>query len=104
MNKDSFLWHVKSNRDCDTTLLDNAVNKGLSRAKSDTLDSGKLLRLAAACVFTLAICFMVTLNPFESLTERYYQNWQKSMPGTAEALDGYINDITYVLEKYLGGN
>ena len=104
MNKDSFMQYIENTRDCDTTLLDTAVKTGLSRAKSDTLDSGKLLRLAAACVFTLAICFTVTLNPFESLTERYYQNWQKSMPGTAEALDEYINSIAYVLEKYLGGN
>ena len=104
MNKDSFLWHVKSNRDCDTTLLDNAVNKGLSRAKSERLDSGKLLKLAAACVFTLAMCFAATLKPFESLTEMYYQNWQKTMPGTVGALDDYINSIAYVLDKYLGGN
>ena len=104
MNDDAFLRHIESSRDCDQALLDNAVNKGLSRAKSERLDSGKLLRLAVACVFTLVICFTITLNPFESLTERYYQNWHKSMPGTAEALDGYINSIAHVFDKYLGGN
>ena len=104
MNKDTFLQYIENNRDCDPALLDSAVDKGLFKAKSERLDTGKLIKLAAACVFTFAMCFVVNLKPFESLTERYYRNWQNTMPGTAEALDEYINSITYVLDKYLGGN
>ena len=103
MTNDSFLRHINKNRDCNNALLDNAVSKGLSRAKSERLDSRKLLQLAAACVFTVALCFAVNLKPFESLTEKYRQNWIETMPGTAEALDGYINAIANSLEKYLGG-
>ena len=103
MNEESFLKHVESSRDCDIALLDNTINKGLSRAKSGRLDTGKLLKLAAACVFTLALCIAVIQKPFELLAERYYRNWQNSMPGTAGALDGYINDMAVYLEKYFGG-
>ena len=104
MNKDSFMQYIENTRNCDTALLDTAVKKGLSRAKSDRLDTGKIIKLAAACVFTMAMCFAVNLNPFEPLTERYYRNWQHTMPGTAEALEGYINDIANNLKRYLGGN
>ena len=45
MNKVSFNQYVENNRDCDRDRLERAVNLGLARAKSDRLDTRKLLCL-----------------------------------------------------------
>jgi len=103
MNKDLFLRHIENSRDCDQEQLDVAVNRGLRRAKNDRLDTKKLFMLAAASVFTFAICITINIMPFSTVVERYYQNRQKTMPGSSEMLNGYIKDITVNLEKYLGG-
>jgi hypothetical protein len=102
MNENSFLKHIENTRDCGASDLDTAVQKGLNRAKRDRLDSRKLLKLAADSVFTLAVCFMVSLEPFGSLAKKYYQNWNHMMPGVAEALDGYIKIIADNLFLFLG--
>jgi len=103
MNNDSFLRHIENNRDCNKAALDEAVSKGLFRARNDRLDSRKLIMLGAVCAFVLAMCFTVNLNLFETLAENYCRNWHYMMPGTAEALDGYIKDIAINAQKYLGG-
>lgn len=103
MNKDLFLRCIENSRDCDQAQLDIAVNKGLRRANNDRFDTKKLFMLAAAGVFTFALCITVNLMPFSTVVERYYQNRQKIMPGSSEILNGYIKDITVTLEKYLGG-
>jgi hypothetical protein len=103
MNKDSFLQYVENDRHCEEAMLDAAVNKGLRRAKKDRTDFRKLLTLAAACVFTLAMCFAVNLRPVKSVSEEYYQNRNAMMPGSSEALEGYIKDIAGAIERYLGG-
>jgi hypothetical protein len=103
MNKDVFMWHIENTRDCGMAALDAAVKKGISRARSDKFDSGKLFKLVAASVFTLAVCFVVNLKPFESLAERRHQNWNNMAPGTADVLDGYIRNIADSFYKYLGG-
>jgi len=103
MNKDLFLKCIENSRDCDQDQLDIAVNKGLRRANNDRFDTKKLFMLAAAGVFTFALCITVNLMPSSTIVERYYQNRQKTMPGSSEILNGYIKDITVNLEKYLGG-
>ena len=103
MNRDSFLRHIENSRDCEQDRLDMAVNRGLRRAKSDRFDTKKLLMLAAASVFTFAMCFTVNLPPFKMAVDEYYRNWNKIPPGSAEVLDGYIKDIADNVMKYLGG-
>jgi len=103
MNRDSFLRHIENSRDCEPARLDIAVNSGLRRAKNDRFDSKKLLMLAAASVFTFVMCITLNASPYEAAVEGYYQNRQKIMPGSAEALDGYIKDIASNFQKYLGG-
>jgi hypothetical protein len=103
MNNDLFLKCIENNRDCNQNQLDAAVNRGLRRAKSDRIDTKKIFMLAAASVFTFAICITINLMPFSTVVEKYYQNRQKIMPGSSEVLIGYIKDITVNLEKYLGG-
>jgi hypothetical protein len=102
VNKNSFLKHIENTRDCGMDALDQAVKKGMNRAKNDRLDPGKLFKLAAACVFTLAMCFTVNLRPFDSLAETYFRNWNNMMPGAAYVLDGFM-DIADSFYKYLGG-
>jgi len=102
MNKDSFLRYIENDRDCEQDRLDMAVNRGLRRAKDNRFDTKKLFMLAAASVFTFAMCFTVNLMP-SSTVVGYYQDRQKVMLGSPEALYGYIEDITVKLEKYLGG-
>jgi hypothetical protein len=103
MNKDSFLRFVADSRDCGQTRLDAAINRGLYKARNDKFDLKKMIKLAAACVFTFVMCITVNLRPFKAVADEYYQNRYKAMPGSAEALEGYIKDITVNLEKYLGG-
>jgi len=103
MNKDSFLRYIENDRDCEQDRLDTAVNRGLHRAKNDRLDSKKMFMLAAACVFTFAMCITVNLKPLKMAVEGYYLNWNKTMSGSMEILDGYINDIAGNLKKNLGG-
>jgi hypothetical protein len=103
MNKDSFSRFVENTRDCDPVKLDSAVNKGLREAKNSVVDSGKLLALAAACAFTLALCFTVQLKPFESAVEKYHRDRNVMIPGGAEALDGYAKDIAVNFKVYIGG-
>jgi hypothetical protein len=103
MNKDTFMSFIESTRDCEETSLDAAVNRGLRKAKNDRTDFSKLLALAAACVFTLAVCFSVNLRPVKSAAEYYYRSRSAMMPGSAEVLEGYIKDITETIKSYLGG-
>jgi len=103
MNKDSFLRYIENDRDCEQDRLDIAVNKGLNKAKNDKFDTKKLIMLAAASVFTFAICININLMPLSTVVERYYESRQKIMPGSSEILNDYIKDIVSNLEKYLGG-
>ena len=103
MNKDSFLRYIENDRDCEQDRLDTAVNRGLHRAKNDRLDSKKMFMLAAACVFTFVMCIIVNLKPLKMAVEGYYLNWNKTMSGSTEILDGYISDIASNIKKNLGG-
>jgi hypothetical protein len=104
MNKESFLSYVENTRDCEETKLDVAVNKGLRKAKNDRTDFRKVLMLAAACVFTIAMCFSVNLRPIRSVAEGYYRNRSAIMSDSSELLDGYIKNIADTILFYLGGN
>jgi len=103
MDKKVFLQHIEITRDCDPAALDAALNKGFLKAKNNRVDSGKLLQLLAACVFTLVMCFTLYTKPFEPLMDMYYRNWHNMLPGHAEALESYIKDITGVLNNFIGG-
>jgi len=103
MNKDSFFQHIEEARDCEQNRLDMAVNKGLLRAKNDRVDPKKLFILAAASVFTFAMCFIVNMEPFRMAVEEYYRNWNETFPGSSQALAGYMNDIADNVIKHLGG-
>ena len=103
MNKDPFLRYIENDRECEQDRLGIAVNRGLQRAKNDRFDSKKMLMLAAACVFTFVMCITVNLKPLKMAVEGYYLNWNKTMSGSTEILDGYISDIAGNLKKNLGG-
>ena len=103
MNKDLFLRCIENSRDCDQSQLNLAVNRGLRRAKNDRLDAKKLCMLAAAGIFTFAICITINIMPFSTVVEGYYRNRQKTMLRSWEILNDYIKDIAVNLEKYLGG-
>ena len=103
MNERSFNQYVENNRDCEEDRLDGAVNKGLTRAKSDRLDSRKLLMFAAASVFTVIMCFTVNLRPVKMAVDEYHRNWDKIPPGSVEVLDGYIKELAVNVKRYFGG-
>jgi len=103
MNKDSFIQYIENDRDCEQGRLDEAVNKGLVRAKSERLDSKKLLMLAAASVFTLVLCFTVNLRPVKMAVNEYYRGWDKIPPGSVEVFDGYIKELAINIKRYFGG-
>ena len=103
MNKDSFLKYIENTRDCEETRLDAAIGKGLRKAKNERTDFRKVLMLAAACVFTLAVCFSLNLRPVRSAAEDYCRSRSAIMPGSSEVLDGYIRNITGTIVFYLGG-
>ena len=103
MNKDLFLRQIEKNCDCEQEKFDMAVNRGLHRAKNERFDPKKIITLAAASFVTFFMCVIVNLNPFEATVESYYKNMNKAMPGAAEALIGYLNDITENIVKHLGG-
>jgi hypothetical protein len=92
-NKKVFLRHIADTRDCEQSRLENAVSKGLRRAKSGRPDSGKLLTLAAACVFTLAVCVTVNMKPVRTAAAVYYLNRNSLFQGKKEILSGYIRNI-----------
>ena len=104
MNKDSFLSYVENTRDCDKTRLDEAVNKGLHKAKNDRTDFRKVFMLAAACVFTVVMCFTVNLLPIRSAIGEYYRSRPTMMSDSSEMLGGFINNIADTILFYLGGN
>jgi len=104
MNNDSFLSYVRNTRDCEETRLDAAVSKGLRRAKNERTDFRKVLMLAAACVFTVVMCFSVNLRPIRSIAEEYYQSRSAMMSDSSEVLDGYIKSMADTIVFYLGGN
>jgi hypothetical protein len=103
MNDNLFLRYIENDRDCEQDRLDIAVNRGLHRAKNDRFDPQKLFLLAAAGVFTFAMCITVNLRPFTTAMEIYSRNRQKTMSGSSERLDGYIKDMAGIFEKYSGG-
>ena len=103
MNKESFFKYIENDCTCGKDRLDKAVHAGLRRAKNDRIDFKKLFTLAAAGVFDFAMCAAINLAPFTRAVEGYCRNWQKYMPGSSEALNGYIMDIAASLVKYLGG-
>jgi len=104
MNKESFLSYVENTRDCEETMLDTAISKGLRKAKNERTDFRKVVMLAAACVFTAVMCFSVNLRPIRSLADGYYQSRSAMMSDSSEMLDGYIKNITDTIVFYLGKN
>jgi len=102
MNKDLFLQFIANSCDCEQLQLDTAINRGLYMAKNYKLEPKKFFVLAATCVFTLIMCLSVTLIPLKEASEMYYENRQRAMPGSAEILDGYINDIAGNLKRFTG--
>jgi hypothetical protein len=103
MNRNTFLQYVENSRDCEQDRLDIAVNRGINRAKNDRINSKKLLALAAACVFTFAMCTTVNLKPLKTAVEGYYLNWNKTMLDNTVILDGYMSNIASIVKKNLGG-
>ena len=103
MNKDLFLQYIENSRDCEQDLLEKAVNRGLYRARNDRFDTRKLFMLAAACVITFVMCITVNLNPFRMAVDKYYVNWNKTMPAASEVLVGYYYNIANNIIKHLGG-
>ena len=103
MNENSFLRYIAADRDCEQDRLGIAVNSGIRKAKNDRFAVNKLLMLAAACVFTYAICFTFNLEPFKMAVGRYYQNWHEKMPGCAYILNDYIIEKTRNIKTHLGG-
>jgi predicted RNase H-like nuclease len=99
---DAFLKFVEASRDCEDTKLDAAVNAGLRRARAQRgrVDSRRILMLAAASVFTVAMCFTVNLRLFKTASEAYYESRQKTMPGAGAALDAYIKTMTDKIEAF----
>ena len=103
-NKEAFLSYVENTRDCEESRLNAAVSRGLRKAKNEQTDLRKVLMLAAACVFTVVMCFSVNLRPVKLAAEGYYQSRSTMMSGSSEVLDGYIKNIADTIAFYLGGN
>ena len=103
MNNETFLRFIEKDRDCEPDRLDMAVNKGLHKIKNNRFCSKKVLKLAAACVFTFVMCITLNLMPVKTAVENYYQTWHKNMPNSAEILNDFIIDITANIYKHLGG-
>jgi len=103
MDKEHFIKYIENDRDCNIELLDIAVITGLHRAKNDRIDKKKVFLLAAACLFIFAMCFSVNLELFKITADEYFRNLYSIMPGTADVLDFYINDITTKIMIFLGG-
>ena len=103
MNEDSFNQYVENDRDCEQDRLDEAVNKGLARAKGERLDSRKLLMLAAAGVFTVIMCFTVNLRPVKMAVDEYYRGEGKIPSGNVEVFNGYIKELADNVMRILGG-
>ena len=103
MNKDLFFKQIEENLDCDQVHLDMAVNRGLIRARNDRVDPKKLLKLAIACVFTVTMCFILTMEPFRMTAEAHYRNWNEAFPGSSEILAGYFDEIANNVLNILGG-
>ena len=103
MNKESFFRYIENTRDCKTAILDDAVTKGIFKAKRDVLDMRKMIMFGAACLFVLAMCFTVNMDIFQTLTERYFRNWHYTMPGASDALNNYIENMIINAEKNFGG-
>jgi len=104
MNKESFLSYVENTRDCEETMLDAAISKGLRKARNERTDFRKVLMLAAASVFTILMCFSVNLRSIRSVAEGYYRSRSAIMSTSSELLHGHINNIADKIVFYLGGN
>jgi hypothetical protein len=70
----SMFFPLSKNVNSVTGQLDAAVNRGLRRAQNDRVDTKKLCMLAAAGVFTFALCIAINLMPVSTVVEKYYQN------------------------------
>lgn len=103
MNNDTFLRYVEEKRTCEESRLDAAVSRGLFKAKNDSYDRNKFFLLAAASVFSFALCLLVNSIPAKNISENYYQNQHKNMTDSSEIINGYMIDITVNIKKYLGG-
>ena len=103
MKTDLFMKYVEASRDCDAALLDIAVNKGLLRAKDSSFDYKKLVSLAAACVVTAAVCFLVNMEPVKIAAFNFVHESSNMTESGLVTLHGYLNDIANTIIKYLGG-
>lgn len=100
-NYDAFLAFVEENRGCEEEKLDAAVREGLrrARARNGRVDSRRIFTLAAACVFTVAVCCTTNLLSFTGASEGYYESRRKTMPGASAALDTYIKTAANTIES-----
>ena len=104
MKNEIFRKYVEGSRDCDAALLDIAVNRGLHRAKGNTIDYRKLINLAAAFAATAALCFVVSMKPVRAAAAVYMRDNSTITESGEEALSGYLTNIANTIIYYLGGN
>ena len=103
MRDDLFRQYVEGARDCDAALLDNAVAKGLHRAKCNAFDYKKLFNLAVACVVTAALCFAVKAEPIRAMASGFMQDSAPMTESGSEALHGYVRSVIDTIMNYMGG-
>ena len=103
MNSDEFLRCIEKSRDCDSALLDAALNRGIARAKHKSYDGRKMLALAAAAAFTLAVIFTANVLPFAGAADNYYRNRYNAIPENAETLANYVKELAANYRNYRGG-
>lgn len=103
MKNDSFLRYINNSRDCEPSLLDSAVNRGLTRIKNEQPDVKKIYMLAAVGIFAAALLFSVNLTPHKPLVEIYYGLRPNNISKNSEALGSYFTDMAVNIRKFSGG-
>ena len=104
MNEDLLKKYVESTRDCDSSLLESAVSKGLQRAKSGGMDYKRLLSLAAACAATIVLCVAMVSEPISTASAEIIRNNSRVTQSESEALYRYLTSVSTAAIQLLGGN
>ena len=103
MDKETFIKHINKIRNCDAALLDNAIQKGVYKARHDRVDPRNLLRLSAACLVTATLCVALNLAPIKAATQKFLSSNGLITPESAEVFADYVNGFTNSIIKHLGG-
>ena len=88
----------------DEMALDDAISRGLNRAKRERFDPRQLIKLAAGFLITLAVCASLIMSPLHTVATQLLISHIPISETMGSLIDTYLPTLPQQLTQLLGGS